>query len=360
MAEEEVNYASVVFKAKNNSPPEAKKEEDIVYDEVKVRSETTQQTGDTDASAGILPDKKANNRRRRYQQLACCLGVLCVILLLGVIAVCVYLTTLNHEGELNQLKENQTSLLADNHNLTNLNRNLSSENENLRRDHNNLTKSYTALESKITNLTAENQNLKTQNQNLTTQNQKLTTQNQKLTTQNQELKTQKKNLTELIQDMETKQNELNVSRAQWSINAYCPLKSGGSERQCVPCQKGWVNFQSGCYAFNNPEPAGQKPWDEAREDCKGKGSDLVVITDEQEKNYISEWSHSNNVFWIGLRVEDGKWKWVDGSDLTEGSWEPQPPPTEGHCATFVQKSGLRSVNCSEKHQWICEQKALTV
>uniref|UniRef100_A0A8C4DX59 C-type lectin domain-containing protein n=1 Tax=Dicentrarchus labrax TaxID=13489 RepID=A0A8C4DX59_DICLA len=312
MAEEEVSYASVVFKTKNNSPPEAKKEEDIVYDEVKVRSETTQQTGDTDV------------------------------------------TTLNHEGELNQLKENQTSLLADNHNLTNLNRNLSSENENLRRDHNNLTKSYTALESKITNLTAENQNLKTQNQNLTTQN-------QNLKTQNQELKTQKKNLEEKIQDMETKQNELNVSRAQWSINAYCPLKSGGSERQCVPCQNGWNNFQSGCYAFNNPEPAGQKPWDEAREDCKGKSSDLVVITDEQEKSYISNWYSRSGHFWIGLRVEDGKWKWVDGSDLTEESWKPQPPPTEGHCATFVQNRGLiKSVNCSDKHQWICEQKALTV
>ncbi|XP_051263156.1 C-type lectin domain family 12 member B isoform X11 [Dicentrarchus labrax] len=299
MAEEEVNYASVVFKAKNNSPPEAKKEEDIVYDEVKVRSETTQQTGDTDASAGFLPDKKANNRRRRYQQLACCLGVLCVILLLGVIAVCVY-------------------------------------------------------QSKITNLTAENQNLKTQNQNLTTQN-------QNLKTQNQELKTQKKNLEEKIQDMETKQNELNVSRAQWSINAYCPLKSGGSERQCVPCQNGWNNFQSGCYAFNNPEPAGQKPWDEAREDCKGKSSDLVVITDEQEKSYISNWYSRSGHFWIGLRVEDGKWKWVDGSDLTEESWKPQPPPTEGHCATFVQNRGLiKSVNCSDKHQWICEQKALTV
>ncbi|XP_051263149.1 asialoglycoprotein receptor 1 isoform X4 [Dicentrarchus labrax] len=360
MAEEEVNYASVVFKAKNNSPPEAKKEEDIVYDEVKVRSETTQQTGDTDASTGILPDKKANNRRRRYQQLACCLGVLCVILLLGVIAVCVYLTTLNHEGELNQLKENQTSLLADNYNLTNLNRNLSSENENLRRDHNNLTKSYTALESKITNLTAENQNLKTKNQNLTTQNQNLTTQNQNLTTQNQELKTQKKNLTELIQDMETKQNELNVSRAQWSINAYCPVRNGGSERQCKRCQNGWENFQSGCYVFHNAEPAGQKPWDEAREDCKGKSSDLVVITDEQEKNYISNWYTKSGHFWIGLRVEDGKWKWVDGSDLTEESWKPQPP-TEGHCATFVQNRGLiKSVNCSDKHQWICEQKALTV
>ncbi|XP_051263155.1 CD209 antigen-like protein E isoform X10 [Dicentrarchus labrax] len=306
MAEEEVNYASVVFKAKNNSPPEAKKEEDIVYDEVKVRSETTQQTGDTDASTGILPDKKANNRRRRYQQLACCLGVLCVILLLGVIAVCVY-------------------------------------------------------QSKITNLTAENQNLKTKNQNLTTQNQNLTTQNQNLTTQNQELKTQKKNLTELIQDMETKQNELNVSRAQWSINAYCPVRNGGSERQCKRCQNGWENFQSGCYVFHNAEPDKQITWDEARENCKGKSSDLVVITDEEEKSYISEWNHRNNVFWIGLRVEDGQWKWVNGSDLTEESWKPQPPPTEGLCATFVQNRRLiKSVNCSEKRQWICEQKALTV
>ncbi|XP_074509054.1 uncharacterized protein LOC141778590 [Sebastes fasciatus] len=217
MSEEEVNYASVVFQNKKHPPPEAIKEEEIVYDEVKVRGETPKQTSD---SNGFLPEKKANNRCRHYQQLACCLGTLCVILLLGIIALCVlHLAPLSHESDvsqLNQLKENQTALLDANRNLTNNNNKLGSDNENLRRDHknlndqfDNLTKGYTVLESKTTSLTAENQ---------------------QLNTRNQELETQKNNLTEQIRDMETNRNELNVSRAQWSIDAYCPKTNNGMFR----------------------------------------------------------------------------------------------------------------------------------
>ncbi|KAK5921571.1 hypothetical protein CgunFtcFv8_018927 [Champsocephalus gunnari] len=73
--EEEVNYASVVFKAGNNPPPAEKRGEETVYGEVKVQNETKNED-----SAG----------RRRFQHLACCLGILCVILLGGIIGVCVY------------------------------------------------------------------------------------------------------------------------------------------------------------------------------------------------------------------------------------------------------------------------------
>lgn len=42
------------------------------------------------APAEFLSDKKSNSRCRHYQQLACCLGTLCIILVLGIIAVSVY------------------------------------------------------------------------------------------------------------------------------------------------------------------------------------------------------------------------------------------------------------------------------
>ncbi|KAA8579073.1 hypothetical protein FQN60_018814, partial [Etheostoma spectabile] len=47
-----------------------------------------------------------------------------------------------------------------------------------------------------------------------------------LTTPNQQLETQRNNLTKQIQDLETNWNKLNVSRAQWSIDAYCPKDKG--------------------------------------------------------------------------------------------------------------------------------------
>ncbi|KAK1895527.1 C-type lectin domain family 5 member A [Dissostichus eleginoides] len=80
--------------------------------------------------------------------------------------------------------------------------------------------------------------------------------------------------------METTSNELNVSRAQWSIDSYC---LGNTEDKCQPCQKGWFLSQPSCYAINNPPSPGWKTWEEAREDCKGKNSDLAVAHNPAEK-----------------------------------------------------------------------------
>uniref|UniRef100_A0A3Q2SZ08 C-type lectin domain-containing protein n=1 Tax=Fundulus heteroclitus TaxID=8078 RepID=A0A3Q2SZ08_FUNHE len=56
-----------------------------------------------------------------------------------------------------------------------------------------------------------------------------------------------------------------------------------SERNCSSCQKRWYHSQSSCYSVNNAEPLNQKTWEEAREICRGKISDLTVVGDEEEK-----------------------------------------------------------------------------
>ncbi|KAL7394185.1 hypothetical protein ABVT39_021947 [Epinephelus coioides] len=327
MAEEQegVNYASVVFKA-NKHPPSEGQTEEIVYDEVKVQNGTT--------------DQAADGRRRHFKRLACGLGIISVILLAGIIAVCVYIATLSHENE--RLEEIQKNHLTNLTNLTNRIKELSSENENLTRDFDNLTiqmsnltQNYTVSEKKITNLTEEILNL---------------------TTQNEELKSQKKNLTEQIQEIKA---NINVSRAQWSIDAYCPKKNDG--RQCAACQEGWRHNEPSCYVIHNGEKPEWITWEEALENCRGKGSDLAVIHDDKEKKVISYYSWGSSGidgYWIGLRAKDGKWKWIDGSDLAESNWI--DPPAEGHCAISVMNDRWKPVSCDEKQRWICKQKALSL
>ncbi|XP_028282376.1 C-type lectin domain family 12 member B-like isoform X1 [Parambassis ranga] len=320
MAEEELNYASVVFRNKNSSRSEVKKEEDTVYDQVKVRND-----GQT---AKLVPDKKADGRRFQYQHLACCLGALCVILLFGIIAlIVIYVATLNPDvTQLEELKHNQTVLIT--------------ENENLKRDNKNLTQAYTVLDNKVANLTAENHNIQLKNQ---------------------QLEMDKKNLTAQLENKETAEMELNISRAQWTYDQYCKINAGG---KCQGCQKGWLLSGSNCYAVNNAEPSNQRSWEKAREDCRGKISDLVVVVNEAEKNYVSSISWLiggvDPGYWLGLRVEDGKWKWVDGSDLTDLSWIQQHPATEGQCAISLSSNKWKSVSCNEKKPWICKKKALTL
>ncbi|XP_034054652.1 C-type lectin domain family 10 member A-like isoform X2 [Gymnodraco acuticeps] len=188
----------------------------------------------------------------------------------------------------------------------------------------------------------------------------------------QELETRENNLTQKIQDMTTNWNELNISRAQWSIDSYC---LGNADDKCKACQKGWLLTQPSCYAYNDAQYPHQKTWEEAREDCRGRNSDLAVAHNSDEKNVIYKYSRlysryirfgsieeksfGNRGFWIGLRVEDGKWKWVDGSDLTDSSFNAEA--ADGHCAVSVlRESNWASVSCEETHQWICQKKALSV
>ncbi|XP_073342071.1 uncharacterized protein [Pagrus major] len=345
MAEEEVNYASVVFKANKSPAAEVKKEEDTVYDEVKVKDKPADQTDDT-------KDEKANNRHGNFRLLACCLGILCVLLLLAIIAVCVYITTVNPTSGQNQLTENLTHLEALNRNLTNINDKLNSTVHNLTVQFDNLNKSYTALESNNTDVIAENL--------------KLEKQKQELETKNQQLETAMKNLTETLEDMKTESNKLNVSRAQWSIDQYCPIDGG--VRKCKSCQTDWVQEESSCYVVHNAPSNQQLTWDEAQANCKGKISELAVINNAVEKEFIKEssWADDHWIagYWIGLRVVDGKWVWLDGSDLTETSWIQQATPTKGHCAISVpnniQNKYLESVNCGNRNAWICEKKSLSL
>ncbi|XP_059195871.1 asialoglycoprotein receptor 2-like [Centropristis striata] len=207
---------------------------------------------------------------------------------------------------------------------------LSSDIEILKRDNDslnlqlgNLILNFTVLEIKVANLTAQNQQLRN-------------------------------NFTEQITNMETNWINLNVSRAQWSVDAYCP--DVNKKTQCTACQDGWKLNEASCYAYNNPDLANRKTWEEAREDCRGKGSDLAVAHNQQQKeaiSFYSEGSSGSNGYWIGLRVEDERWKWVDGSELTDNSWIADP--TVGHCAVSIRYKGWKLVSCGEKQRWICQK-----
>ncbi|KAJ4919236.1 hypothetical protein JOQ06_026245 [Pogonophryne albipinna] len=211
--------------------------------------------------------------------------------------------------------------------------------ENLTVQYDNLKQAYTVSESNNTNLSADVQELKTRIQ---------------------VLEAWEKNLKRQIQSMETNWNEFNISRAQWSIDSYC---LGNTDDKCQPCQFGWGLSQPSCYAINDPPSPRWKTWEEAREDCKGENSDLAIAHTPAEKNDIidkySPFSSGTNGYWIGLRVEDGEWKWVDGSDLTDSSFNADP--VNGRCAISVlRENNWVSVSCGDHKQWICQKKALSL
>ncbi|XP_034058929.1 C-type lectin domain family 1 member B-like [Gymnodraco acuticeps] len=130
-------------------------------------------------------------------------------------------------------------------------------------------------------------------------------------------------------------------------------------KECRPCEMNWRYREPSCYSFNDVGPTERLTWEEAREYCRALNADLAAAHNLTEKNIINYYSISTDGSWIGLRVKDGKWKWEDGSDLTNSSWV--DPPTEGHCAISVLRiQTWLSMSCDQKQQWICQKKALSV
>ncbi|XP_069576040.1 CD209 antigen-like protein A isoform X1 [Brachyistius frenatus] len=171
----------------------------------------------------------------------------------------------------------------------------------------------------------------------------------------------------LTAEIQQLRKSVSVTQAQWSVDTYCP-KTGENDskgRQCKACQKEWHHFQSSCYAFYNIDGPHQINWEEAQNNCTAQNADLVVIGSPMEQEFISNHSGSSwrsSGYWIGLMVETGSWKWVDGGDLTADYWI-QQPDGNAHCAISVGENspmGWRALNCNSINRWICERAALSI
>uniref|UniRef100_A0A3B5LPH9 C-type lectin domain-containing protein n=1 Tax=Xiphophorus couchianus TaxID=32473 RepID=A0A3B5LPH9_9TELE len=135
----------------------------------------------------------------------------------------------------------------------------------------------------------------------------------------------------------------------------------GQEKNCGKCPSGWLLLKTSCYYFSNYEPESRKNWSDSRADCIRQGGDLLIINNLEEQVDLSRQA-SQSGFWIGLRdvEEEGVWKWVDGTRLTEGFWnvgEPNNLNNEDCAAVYPKSNPFMSWNdapCNYNLKWICE------
>uniref|UniRef100_A0A3Q1HJU7 C-type lectin domain-containing protein n=1 Tax=Anabas testudineus TaxID=64144 RepID=A0A3Q1HJU7_ANATE len=96
-----------------------------------------------------------------------------------------------------------------------------------------------------------------------------------------------------------------------------------------------------------------------RNDCRQKGTDLVIINSSGEQDFIRGWKKRT---WIGLtdKQTEGKWRWVDGTVLTTPSfWAESEPNNEGDedCAEirhYDSQNSWNDASCNIRKYWICE------
>ncbi|XP_073451206.1 C-type lectin domain family 2 member D-like [Aquarana catesbeiana] len=127
---------------------------------------------------------------------------------------------------------------------------------------------------------------------------------------------------------------------------------------CVVCPDGWLRYRENCYYFSSG--GDRRTWNESREVCEGMGADLLIIEDQEQKEFIhrSIKGPSYQVFWIGLYRDGDGWRWVDGRLYNTSQFHLSG--SSGDCVWMEADSGYNRDRCQSKHNWICQKRSLKI
>ncbi|XP_048012447.1 CD209 antigen-like protein C isoform X3 [Megalobrama amblycephala] len=178
----------------------------------------------------------------------------------------------------------------------------------------------------------ESRQLISKNENLTNERDQLLTNITNLTEERDGLKIKNKNLTNERDQLKLEKNDLQMSLGKLA--------------------DGWIYNQSSLYFISSEK----RNWAESRRYCTERGADLIIINNREEQEFVK---NSSDSFWIGLTDSDveGRWKWVDGTNMTSGFWgsgEPNSYNGDEDCA-MIYSSGWADYPCNDAFRWICEK-----
>uniref|UniRef100_A0A4W5QAC1 C-type lectin domain-containing protein n=1 Tax=Hucho hucho TaxID=62062 RepID=A0A4W5QAC1_9TELE len=202
------------------------------------------------------------------------------------------------------------------------------------------------------NLTKERDQLQTSYSNLTKERDQLQTSYNTLTKERDQLQTSYNTLTKARNQLQTSYNTLTKERNQLQ-----------TERDFLSrrlTNLSWRKFDSSWYFLSTES----KTWKESRKDCLERGADLVIINSDKEQG-VDMIKHIR-IIWIGLTdsVNEGTWKWVDGTPLTTRYWHDQQPdsedPTGEEDCVEIHKDWIplkawNDMSCDKILNWICEK-----
>ncbi|CAM4657328.1 unnamed protein product, partial [Caretta caretta] len=137
----------------------------------------------------------------------------------------------------------------------------------------------------------------------------------------------------------------------------CPPAQPGpaGSSGCKLCPTDWQLRGDKCYWVSR----GGDMWSESRADCSVRGSQLLVIQDPKELEFLKDLTQGSNQFWVGLSVSSPEkaWTWVGGSPLNQTLF-PVSGPAEGNRCGVVNRNRIRSDTCSSVLRWICQRDAV--
>ncbi|XP_024291251.1 C-type lectin domain family 10 member A-like [Oncorhynchus tshawytscha] len=272
------------------------------------------------------PSSYDNSGRRPSRAAAVCLGMLCVLLLAGIVGLGFY-----HKNIISGFEDCKVS-----------NINLSTKKDQLEISFNTITNERDQLQTSYNTMKKETDQLQTSYNTMKKERDQLQTTFNTMTKEIDQLQTSFNNLAKESDQLKSARDRLQ--------ERFSDLKQTGP--------KGWTLFQSTWYYISSEV----KSWDESRQDCIERGADLVIINSKEEQTFLI---NLNKRIWIGLTDKDieGTWKWVDGTKLTTSYWTGKQPDNgdgdprygEEDCAEIVMGWMWNDISCANHYNWVCEK-----
>ncbi|XP_029361693.1 C-type lectin domain family 4 member M-like [Echeneis naucrates] len=270
----------------------------------------------------------------------------------------------------NELQSNVDSVTREKNNLQNKLNNVTRSKEQLQLSYNDLVKDIERLQGQYNFSNSEKGKLASSHQNLTIEKEALqATCNalKKAADKVQEsyasLLLEKNELENSCQNVTVEKDKLKVKIENLTVER--DLLQQAAEKlnetiQAKKCPVGWHRFEYSCYFVS----VSKKTWSKSREFCQNVGADLAIIKSLDEMTFITGLFKSDKELWIGLTdgVQEGKWKWVDGTPLTTAYWgKGQPNSHSGRNQDCVEvwhrvsgRGDWNDENCDTDQNWICE------
>ncbi|XP_032997812.1 killer cell lectin-like receptor subfamily F member 1 [Lacerta agilis] len=125
--------------------------------------------------------------------------------------------------------------------------------------------------------------------------------------------------------------------------------------RCKLCPNNWVAREGKCYWFSKEK----WNWLQGYSDCSRKRSQMLVVRDWAEMEFIQAITQEKYPVWIGLNITHlrNTWTWVEGSALNQTLF-PLPLPETGAGCGVVKSGQVRSEMCTAEFRWICEKEAI--
>ncbi|KAM6469347.1 hepatic lectin-like isoform 1-T1 [Liasis olivaceus] len=137
-------------------------------------------------------------------------------------------------------------------------------------------------------------------------------------------------------------------------------QQGQGIKDMYPCgakSREWDYFDGACYFFSFQ----QLIWHTAKNHCEQQHSQLVVITNQYEQNFLQSRTRGER-YWIGLSDNniEGHWRWVDNTDYRTSfkNWargEPNDHGNDEDCAQIHEAGEWNDVSCNTKSFYVCKK-----